>query len=99
METEYSLFVAAAAPPSRRGGAHHRNECLRDPQANTTYQPAIDASLRLHLDCADLPYVLRASASACAAAGLEQESSTHACHVDATLSVHGHGSTSANDMV
>jgi hypothetical protein len=60
METEYAMFVAAlgAAVEARR--CHHLDECLRDPRANTTYEPAVDAALRLQLDCADLPYVLRA---------------------------------------
>lgn len=60
LEAEYGEFVErlGAAVEARR--CHRLADCLRDPVANTTYEAAVDADLTLHLDCADLPYVLRA---------------------------------------
>lgn len=60
LEAEYAEFVATlgAAVEARR--CRRLDACLRDPAANTTYEPAVDAGLQLSLDCADLPYVLRA---------------------------------------
>jgi hypothetical protein len=56
----YRAFVArlGAAVEARR--CDRLDACLRDPEANTTFDPAIDADLHLDVDCADLPYVLRA---------------------------------------
>lgn len=61
MERDWSTFVArlGRAVESRRCGRLDR--CLRDPEANSLWDPQTDARLRLDdIDCADLPYVLRA---------------------------------------
>ena len=60
LEAEYAEFVAGLGDAVEARRCHRLAECLRDPTANTTYEPAVDAALALHLDCADLPYVLRA---------------------------------------
>ena len=60
LEEEYAEFVEALGDAIESRRCHHLDQCLRDPVANTTYEPAVDAQLRLDLDCADLPYVLRA---------------------------------------
>ncbi|MFO0628571.1 MAG: hypothetical protein U0325_23560 [Polyangiales bacterium] len=58
-EEDYARFVAriGAAVRDRRCGRVDR--CLRDPAINTLYDPTTDSRLRLDVDCADLPYVLR----------------------------------------
>jgi len=60
LEDEYSAFAAGIG----RAVASHRcrdlSECLRDASANTLYDGVTDDALDLHVDCADLPYVLRA---------------------------------------
>jgi hypothetical protein len=60
MEDEYGEFVArfGAAVEARR--CLRFDDCLADPEANSTYHPAIDGNLTLEADCADLPYLLRA---------------------------------------
>ena len=60
LEREYSDFARrlGAAVAERR--CHQLDQCLRSPEANALYDPATDARLTLTLDCADLPYVLRA---------------------------------------
>jgi hypothetical protein len=59
-EQEYSAFVARLG----RGVAERRcgrmDRCLRNPEFNTLYEAHTDANLYLSVDCADLPYVLRA---------------------------------------
>jgi hypothetical protein len=60
LEQEYAEFVETLGDAIESRRCHHLDQCLRDPVANTTYEPAVDAKLRLDLDCADLPYVLRA---------------------------------------
>jgi hypothetical protein len=59
-EAAYGAFVAllGAAVEARR--CDRLDACLRDPGANSTYDPGVDAGLQLDVDCADLPYVLRA---------------------------------------
>ncbi len=59
MEREYSAFVARLGEAVQARRCAQIAECLRDPSANTLYDPAADASLRLDVDCADLPYILR----------------------------------------
>ena len=60
LEREYEQFVAGLG----RAIAEHRcrqlDDCLRNPGANTLYDAATDSHFDLHVDCADLPYVLRA---------------------------------------
>jgi hypothetical protein len=60
MEREYDDFVAGLG----RAVSQHRcraiDDCLRNPEANTLYDARTDAAFDLHVDCADLPYVLRA---------------------------------------
>ena len=60
LEAEYADFVTRLGEAVEARRCRRLADCLRDPAANTTYEPAIDAALKLHLDCADLPYVLRA---------------------------------------
>lgn len=60
MEDEYAAFVRALGDAVAARRCRRLDECLRDPTANITFEPATDATLRLDLDCADLPYVLRA---------------------------------------
>ncbi len=60
LEAEYAEFVARLGDAVEARRCHRLAACLRDPTANLTYEPAVDATLDLHLDCADLPYVLRA---------------------------------------
>lgn len=60
LEAEYAEFVARLGDAVEARRCHRLAACLRDPMANTTYEPAFDATLDLRLDCADLPYVLRA---------------------------------------
>jgi hypothetical protein len=59
-EREYSAFVARLG----RGVAERRcgriDRCLRNPDFNTLYDERTDRDLHLNVDCADLPYVLRA---------------------------------------
>jgi hypothetical protein len=60
MEEEYSAFVArlGAAVAARRCG--RMDVCLRNPEINSLYDSASDGRLNLDVDCADLPYILRA---------------------------------------
>ena len=60
LEAEYAEFVARLGDAVEARRCHRLAACLRDPAANLTYEPAVDAKLELNLDCADLPYVLRA---------------------------------------
>lgn len=60
LEAEYQHFVATLGDAVEARRCRRLADCLRDPGANTTYEPAVDDRLRLQLDCADLPYVLRA---------------------------------------
>ncbi|MDB4928815.1 MAG: hypothetical protein JWM10_1299 [Myxococcaceae bacterium] len=61
MERDWSTFVArlGRAVESRR--CNRLDRCLRDPEANSLWDAQTDANLRLDaIDCADLPYILRA---------------------------------------
>lgn len=60
MEDEYSAFVArlGAAVAGRR--CRRLDQCLRDPAANALFDAASDRRLALTVDCADLPFILRA---------------------------------------
>ena len=61
MERDWSTFVArlGRAVESRR--CNRLDRCLRDPVANSLWDAQTDARLRLDdIDCADLPYILRA---------------------------------------
>jgi hypothetical protein len=61
MESDWSTFVArlGRAVESRR--CNRLDRCLRDPEANSLWDAQTDAHLRLEaIDCADLPYILRA---------------------------------------
>jgi hypothetical protein len=61
MERDWSTFVArlGRAVESRR--CNRLDRCLRDPEANSLWDAQTDAHLRLDsIDCADLPYILRA---------------------------------------
>jgi hypothetical protein len=59
-EREYTRFVAKLGEgvAARRCGRLDR--CLRNPEYNTLYDERTDRGLYLNVDCADLPYVLRA---------------------------------------
>jgi len=59
VEEDYARFIEhfGRAVRDRRCGRVDR--CLRDPSVNLLYDPVTDARLRLNVDCADLPYVLR----------------------------------------
>ncbi len=61
MERDWATFVArlGRAVESRR--CTRLDRCLRDPEANGLWDAQTDARLRLDaIDCADLPYILRA---------------------------------------
>ncbi|MBK6530197.1 MAG: hypothetical protein IPF99_11500 [Deltaproteobacteria bacterium] len=61
MERDWSAFIArlGRAVESRR--CNRLDRCLRDPEANSLWDAQTDARLRLDdIDCADLPYILRA---------------------------------------
>ena len=61
MERDWSTFVSrlGRAVESRR--CNRLDRCLRDPEANSLWDAQTDAHLRLDsIDCADLPYILRA---------------------------------------
>ncbi|MBK9036827.1 MAG: hypothetical protein IPL61_37185 [Myxococcales bacterium] len=60
LEQEYADFVATIGAAIEARRCRRLDACLRDPAINLTYEPAVDADLRLRVDCADLPYVLRA---------------------------------------
>src|SRR6266545_3517226 len=60
LEREYGAFVGRLGAAVEAGRCDRLDMCLADPEANALYDPEIDAGLRLDLDCADLPYVLRA---------------------------------------
>lgn len=59
VEEDYARFVARLGEAVRDRRCGRVDRCLRDPSVNTLYDPVTDARLRLDVDCADLPYVLR----------------------------------------
>jgi len=59
LEDEYARFVGRLGQAIRDRRCGRVDRCLRDPTVNTLYDPITDARLRLDVDCADLPYVLR----------------------------------------
>jgi hypothetical protein len=60
MEREYDDFVAGLGRAVSQHRCRQLDDCLRNPGANTLYDARTDAAFDLHVDCADLPYVLRA---------------------------------------
>lgn len=61
MERDWSTFVARLGRAVEARRCTRLDRCLRDPEANSLWDPRTDARLRLDdIDCADLPYVLRA---------------------------------------
>lgn len=59
-EAGFAAFVARLGDGVATRRCHHLDECLRDPAVNPLYDARYDAGLRLHVDCADLPYAVRA---------------------------------------
>ncbi len=59
VEEDYARFVAHFGQAVRDRRCTRVDRCLRDPSVNLLYDPVTDARLRLNVDCADLPYVLR----------------------------------------
>jgi hypothetical protein len=57
-ETAYSEFVAALGRGAAGGRCHTLAACLNDPAVNPLWERG--APLRMHADCADVPYMLRA---------------------------------------
>ncbi|MDB4931570.1 MAG: hypothetical protein JWM10_4054 [Myxococcaceae bacterium] len=60
MESEYAAFIARLGAAIAERRCRRLDRCLRDPAANTLFDAASDRSLALTVDCADLPYILRA---------------------------------------
>ena len=60
MEREYSDFVARLGEGIAQRRCRRLDQCLRDPATNTLFDAASDRRLSLTVDCADLPYILRA---------------------------------------
>ena len=58
MEEEYGAFVAALGSAIAERRCRRLDQCLRDPGINTLFDEG-DRRLRLSVDCADLPYILR----------------------------------------
>lgn len=87
LEREYEQFVARLGDAVEARRCHRLADCLRDPGVNTTYEPAVDARLRLQIDCADLPYVLRAYFSFKRRLPFGFVSSTHGVGRDARYAV------------
>lgn len=59
-ERDYSAFVLRLGRAIRDRHCGRLDRCLANPQANALYVAEEDANLRLEVDCADLPYILRA---------------------------------------
>ncbi len=60
MDREWSVFIERLGAAVRDRRCTRVDRCLRDPTANSLYDPQTDARMRLDdIDCADLPYVLR----------------------------------------
>ncbi|TAK30685.1 MAG: hypothetical protein EPO40_06790 [Myxococcaceae bacterium] len=60
MEGEYSAFVARLGEAISQRRCRRLDRCLGDPSANTLFDASSDRRLSLTVDCADLPYILRA---------------------------------------
>jgi len=60
MEDEYSAFVARLGAAIAERRCRRLDQCLRDPGINTLFDAAADRRLALTVDCADLPFILRA---------------------------------------
>lgn len=60
MEDEYAAFVARLGAGIASGRCRRLDQCLRDPSVNTLFDAAADRRLALTVDCADLPFILRA---------------------------------------
>jgi hypothetical protein len=61
MERDWSTFVARLGRAVQSRRCNRLDRCLRDPEANSLWDAQTDARLRLDaIDCADLPYILRA---------------------------------------
>jgi hypothetical protein len=60
MESEYAAFIARLGAAIAERRCRRLDRCLRDPAANTLFDAASDRALALTVDCADLPYILRA---------------------------------------
>lgn len=60
LEAEYGELVEALGRAVEARRCSRLDECLGLPEANPLHDPEIDADLHLEVDCADLPYVLRA---------------------------------------
>jgi hypothetical protein len=59
-EREFSEFVARLGRGVAERRCNRMDRCLRNPEFNTLYDAATDGNLYINIDCADLPYVLRA---------------------------------------
>lgn len=59
VEEDYARFVSRLGQAVRDRRCGRVDRCLRDPSINTLHDPVTDARIRLDVDCADLPYVLR----------------------------------------
>lgn len=60
LEREYSTFVAGLGAAVAAHRCRRLDQCLRTPGANSLYDPTTDGRFTLSVDCADLPYLLRA---------------------------------------
>ncbi|MDO9016971.1 MAG: hypothetical protein Q8S73_04915 [Deltaproteobacteria bacterium] len=60
MEAEYSAFIARLGAAVAQRRCRRLDQCLREPSANALFDAASDRRLALTVDCADLPYILRA---------------------------------------
>lgn len=60
MEDEYSGFIARLGAAIAQRRCRRLDQCLRDPGVNALFDAASDRRLALTVDCADLPYILRA---------------------------------------
>jgi hypothetical protein len=60
LEVVYGRFVETLGRAVERRVCQRLDECLASPEANLLYDAAVDDGLHLDVDCADLPYVLRA---------------------------------------
>jgi hypothetical protein len=60
LEDEYAAFVETLGRAVEARRCARLDACLALPEANPFHDPAVDGTLRLDVDCADLPYVLRA---------------------------------------
>lgn len=58
-EARYSDFISTIGSAVAARKCHTLRDCLNDPAVNPLYEPNSPA-LRMHADCADVPYILRA---------------------------------------